>query len=109
MKLSQKQQKFTQDIALLILYIYRNNYSCTFGEAFRTLQQAMWYEQAGKGIKESLHCKRLAVDLNLFSPDGDYLSDTESHRVFGEFWESLDPKNKWGGRFSDGNHYQRDE
>jgi len=69
----------------------------------------MWYEQAGKGIKESLHCKRLAVDLNLFSPDGDYLSDTESHRVFGEFWESLDPKNKWGGRFSDGNHYQRDE
>jgi hypothetical protein len=62
-------------------------------------------EQGPYGQAWSAHKQRLAVDLNLFL-DGKYLSDTESHRMFGEYWKSIDPENHvWGGDFKDGNHY----
>jgi hypothetical protein len=52
----------------------------------------------------SLHYDGLAVDIDLFK-DEIYLEKTEDHKVFGEFWESLHPDCRWGGRFGDGNHY----
>ena len=52
--------------------------------------------------RNSCHYIRLAIDLNLFK-DGRYLTTTEDHRLFGEFWEGLG--GAWGGRFNDGNHY----
>ena len=104
MTLSERQQKFAQNAAQLILYIFNEGYACTLGEALRTQEMADLYAKQGKGIKNSLHLKKLAIDLNLFK-DGVYLSDTESHRKFGEWWEKLDPMNRWGGRFKDGNHY----
>ena len=64
----------------------------------------MWAKDGHK--KNSLHYAKCAGDLNLFK-DGEYLTDTESHRFLGEFWESLNPENRWGGRYSDGNHYER--
>ncbi|AXK61203.1 hypothetical protein C0J27_04205 [Candidatus Chromulinivorax destructor] len=86
-------------------------YNFTFGETMRTKEQAELYAQQGKGIKNSLHCKRLAIDINLFNPQGEFLSKSEDHTLFGEYWESLSPFNRWGGRFIrvDGNHYERNE
>lgn len=111
MSLWQDQALFTEHVAMLIDYIFHNKYFCTFGEAFRTEEQAAWYAKQGKGIKNSLHCKRLAIDLNLISPDGKYLIDSKDYEKFGKFWESLDPHNRWGGRFTrpDGNHFERQE
>jgi hypothetical protein len=57
-----------------------------------------------KHMKGSLHYEGLAVDIDLFLNDV-YMDKTEDHQVFGEFWESLHPDCRWGGRFSDGNHY----
>jgi hypothetical protein len=57
------------------------------------------------GKKNSNHKRMCAVDIDLFDPDGSYVEDTEAHEIFGEFWESLHPKLRWGGRFGDGNHY----
>ena len=108
MSLSELQQVFARNVARLILYMAESNYACTLGEALRTQEMADLYAKQGKGIKDSLHLKRLAIDLNLFK-DGVYLSDTESHRPFGEWWEALDPHNRWGGRFKDGNHYEMRE
>ena len=105
-KLSEKQMEFAWDVSLLILWIRKCGYACTFGEAFRTKEQAEWNAKKGKGIVNSLHRRRLAIDLNLFK-GGKYLSTTIAHKKFGEYWESLDPKNRWGGRFGDGNHYER--
>ncbi len=58
------------------------------------------------------HYQGCAMDINLFKLDpatGKYVysTDTEDHRIFGEFWERLHPLARWGGRFSrpDGNHY----
>lgn len=108
MKLSDNQKLFAQDVAKLIEYIYSQGYSCTLGEAYRTPEQAAIYAQEGKGIKDSLHCKRLAIDINLFKDD-DYLTATKDYEFLGNYWETLDKQNRWGGRFKDGNHFERKE
>ena len=108
MSLSNNQKLFARDIAKLILYVIDQGYTCTLGEAYRTPEQAAIYAQEGKGIKDSLHCKRLAIDINLFKGD-DYLTASKDYAFLGEYWESLDPQNRWGGRFKDGNHFERQE
>lgn len=109
MKLYEQQALFARDVARLIAYMFEQGYNCTLGEAYRTPEQAEIYFNQGKGIKNSLHCKRLAIDLNLFDSKGNFLTDIKDHEKFGCFWESLDSKNIWGGRFPklDANHYQR--
>jgi hypothetical protein len=107
--LLKKQQIFSLNIAKLITYIYEQGYTCTLGECFRTPEQALIYAKSGKGIKDSLHCKRLALDINLFSPEGVYLPNTSDYEPLGVYWESLNPANRWGGLFkprSDGNHIE---
>lgn len=100
MKLYEQQSSFARDIAKLILWIGESGYICTLGEAMRSPEQAEIYASQGKGIKDSQHCKRLALDLNLFDCDGNYLDKTEYYEEFGDFWESMSPHNRWGGRFS---------
>ncbi len=109
MPLSQEQQEFARQAALLITHIFSTGYKVTFGECLRTPEQAELYAKQGKGIKDSLHCQKLAIDLNLFDLKGNYLTKTEDYKFVGEYWESLDPKNRWGGRFTraDGNHVER--
>lgn len=118
MRLSDYQSIFAQNVALLIQRIADMGYTCTFGEVLRTKEMAEIYARKGIGIKNSLHLKSLAVDLNLFK-DGKYLDDTESHRQFGEWWAKLHPFNRWGGDWNkdgkpdpgenDGNHYEMRE
>ena len=102
MTLGQKQRKFTRMVADLIVWAYDQGYELTFGEAWRTPEQAALNAKSGKGISNSLHGDRLALDLNLFK-NGVFLTTTEDHRPLGEFWESIG--GAWGGRFNDGNHY----
>ena len=106
MTLGEKQRLFVRLVGKLIEHAYRNGYELTFGDAFRSSDQAKANAAAGKGIVNSLHCERLAIDLNLFI-GGEYKTQTEDYRVLGEFWESLGPDCAWGGRFSrpDGNHF----
>lgn len=102
MKLSEKQALFTIMIAQLIYWADEHGYRLTFGEAYRTPEQAEINAKNGKGIKNSLHTQRLAVDFNLFI-NGEYRGDTPSYKPLGEFWESIG--GTWGGRFNDGNHF----
>ena len=100
--LGQKQRRFVRMIADLILFAYRSGYELSFAEAYRPPDVAELYARQGRGIRNSLHCERLAIDLNLFR-DGQYLDSTEAHRPLGEYWESIG--GTWGGRFQDGGHY----
>lgn len=104
MTLSEKQSLFTVMIAQLILWANDHGYRLTFGEAYRTPEQAKLNAKSGKGISNSLHTQRLAVDFNLFI-NGQYKTDTPSYKPLGEYWESIG--GTWGGRFSrpDGNHF----
>ena len=102
--LREKQSRFTRLVGMLIEYAYAQGYELTLGEAWRTPEQAQRNAQAGKGIANSLHVERLAIDLNLFRA-GKFLQASEDHKPLGEYWESLAPDARWGGRFGDGNHY----
>lgn len=101
------QQKFAQDAARLILKAAELGYGVTLGDAYRTPQQAAANAASGSGIANSLHCERLAIDLNLFK-DGRYIMNEEGHLELGAWWKSLSPNHRWGGDFStrkDPNHY----
>lgn len=100
--LRQKQSRFALMVANLLLQSKRMGYEITFGEAYRSPEEAARLAKVGKGIANSLHTQRLAIDLNLFK-DGRYLSSSEAHRSLGEWWEGQG--GTWGGRFGDGNHY----
>ena len=95
MTLLEKQIKFSVMAAKLILKAEELGYGVTLGDAFRD-------SRCPYGEPQSLHKKRLAIDLNLFR-DGMFLPRTEDHAQLGEWWESIG--GSWGGRFKDGNHY----
>jgi len=99
--LREKQSRFTRYVGMLIEWADLQGYELTFGETWRTPEQAALNAAKGIGIKNSLHCDRLAVDFNLFR--GGKL--TADHRPLGEYWESLAPDCRWGGRFGDPPHF----
>lgn len=104
--MSAVQERFAQDAARLILKAAELGYGVTLGDAYRTPQQAAANAASGSGIARSLHCERLAIDLNLFK-DGRYITDGEGHRELGIWWKSLSPVHRHGGDFRkvDWNHY----
>lgn len=91
-------------VSKLIVFAGTEGYELSFGEAFRTPEQAAWNAQHGKGITQSLHQLRIAVDLNLFR-NGVFLTNLSDWMPLGAFWESLG--GSWGGRFSkpDADHF----
>ena len=104
--LGELQRTHTLLVAKLILYVYGEGFELTWGEAYRTPQQAQWDAQHGTGIAQSVHCDRLAVDLQLFK-DGVYLTDPEEYKFMGDYWKQLDPLCRWGGDFKtvDADHF----
>lgn len=113
MELWQKQAVFAQNVGKLLEFIFEHDHLCTLGEAWRSSDQAKIYASEGKGIVHSLHCERLAIDLDLFTTSGQYLTDSISYKMFGEYWKTLNPLNRWGGDFPpprvDGNHFEMHE
>lgn len=109
MTLREKQSIFAKNVASLIDFIYSKGHSITFGEAYRTPEQAEIYAKEGKGIKNSLHCKKLAIDINLFDNSGNYVTSMPAIQYYGMYWKSLHPLNRWGGDFKplvDSNHFE---
>ena len=95
-------------ISVLLQYIHFKGYYVTLGEAFRTAEQAKLDAKKGIGIADSLHCKRLAIDLNLLNADGLYITDPQEYEQFGKYWETLHPLNRNGRNFKrgDANHFE---
>ena len=110
MTLREKQSLFVILIGKLIKFASESGCQLTFGEAWRSDETAKANAKSGKGISNSLHRIRLAIDLNLFK-NGRFIDSSEGHRKLGEYWKSLGAaygvKTCWGGDFKkpDGNHY----
>lgn len=108
MILIQKQKIFTQLVAKLLQECASRGYEVTFGETWRPPETAKFYSESGEGVANSLHCFRLAVDLNLFK-DGIYLRKTPNYLEMGDYWKSLSTVDYtccWGGDWGkDGNHF----
>ena len=104
--MSHLQEEFAQSVARLIQKAAELGYGVTLGDAYRSPEQAAANAASGSGIARSLHCERLAIDLNLFK-DGVYITDDHGHRELGPWWKTLGPRYCWGGDFAkrDFNHY----
>jgi hypothetical protein len=103
-----KARLFTRMVAgKLFPFIWEKGYEVTFGEAWRPQEVADLYAKYHKGIANSLHSARLALDVALYK-NGIYLMKDDDYKEVGEYWESLSTeefKCCWGGRFGDGNHF----
>jgi hypothetical protein len=110
MSLSQEQAAFLLDACKLIQYATEQGFVVTGGELFRTAEQQAIYVQTGRSkTLNSNHLKRLAIDLNFFK-DGQIIWDKGILAPLGAYWETLNPKNRWGGNFKslvDCPHFER--
>lgn len=113
MKLSDHQWEFLKDVAKLIVFANQHEYKLTGGELYRPFEmQKLYFENGKSKTMESNHLQRLAIDLNIFF-NGRYLnqnSDFKQIEFLGDYWESLNKKNRWGGHFSnlvDTPHFER--
>jgi hypothetical protein len=107
MTFNEQQEQFTLMISYLIAWANNHGYRLTFADAYRNPK----FSKEQLGDKSyfhdwSYHCKRLAVDFNLFKNE-EYLTKTEDSQPLGEYWESIG--GTWGGRWKDGNHFSLGE
>ena len=103
LKLWQHQAKFTEDFHLLLNFIAVLGLIPVMAEVFRTIEQEIEYIKEGKShLTDPNHCMHVlkcAGDLELFLPAGSLLIDEATWQKIGDYWESLDPLNRWGGNF----------
>lgn len=106
--LREKQTRFAQALPGLLQKAQALGYGVTLGEAWRSPEQAEWNAEHHLGIACSLHTERLAIDLNLFKPDGSLVTDDTGHKDLGAWWVQQNPDFRWGGNFvhlKDFDHY----
>ena len=110
MSLVAEQYAFVQDIRKLLAKTEELGFVVTFGEAYRTNEQQAIYIKTGRSkTMNSNHLRRCAFDFNFFK-DGQLTWDKAVLQPLGDFWESLNPKNSWGGNwnsFKDVPHFER--
>ena len=110
MTLGQNQEKFTQDLVKLLNHLIDNGYTIRLGEVERTQAQQEIYIKEGKSkTYNSMHLNRCAPYLNKFK-NGEWLQSKSELQNIGDYWESLDHSNKWGGNFKnfiDTPHFER--
>jgi hypothetical protein len=110
MSLSKEQAEFLLHACKLIEYATAQGFMVTGGELARTPEQQAIYVKTGRSkTLNSIHLKRCAIDLNFFK-GGAIIWDKETLAPLGAFWESLHPKNRWGGNFKslvDCPHFER--
>ena len=110
MSLVAEQAAFLLDVAKLVNKATELGFVVTGGELYRTPEQQQIHVRTGRSkTMNSIHLKRCAIDLNFFK-DGKLTYDVAALRPVGDYWESLNPKNQWGGNwksFKDVPHFQR--
>jgi predicted chitinase len=115
--LVREQSVFMQQVGELLRRADAAGFGVAGGELYRTPEQQALYIQNGRSATmSSQHLKRLAIDLNFFREAGDgsaqFVSDADTLRPLGQYWEGLDPANVWGGNwgnFKDLTHFERRE
>lgn len=107
MRLGEAQEMFMLLLPRLIDHIHEQGYKIRGGDLFRDSRVHGEYGvKVAYGKKNSNHKLKLAIDLNLMSPEGVYIEDDTGHLEFGAFWESLHDQCRSGVRYNDANHYE---
>ena len=106
MTLGEHQEKFSEDLVKLLLKAFQLGYKVRIAEAQRPIEMQELYVKMGRSkTMNSMHIKKCAVDL-YFTRNGSLVYPKE----LGEYWETLDPLNQWGGNwksFKDQPHFER--
>ena len=105
--LVQQQADFAQAVASLLVSARKQRLTITLGEAERPGILADLYAKTGRGIRNSQHGDRLAIDLRLYV-NGVYQAETPAYARLGAQWKVRDKRARWGGDFPkpDGNHFE---
>lgn len=130
-ELLEKQFVFTADVGGLISYARTLGYKIKLGEVLRSDEQAeinaLGFQgrealsqlierqfpllagkirnNRGNGIRNSVHCLALAVDVQLFDKDNKWQQEKYPYELLADFWEGLGPDHKAGVRWGDTPHY----
>ncbi len=124
MRLSDHQEKFLRDAAMLILWADSEpGMRVRAGQFHRSDQEQERLRGTGASrVSRSKHQDRLACDLILdlrVDHRWVYQPGTPAYEALGDKWKSLDPLNVWGGDWqnaagddfgdglSDGGHFER--
>jgi len=97
--LNAKQAAFTAAVGQLLTAATARGIQVILAEAYRTPAQAALYAKQGKGIKNSNHTKKLAVDLFVMT-GGSVSWDNEHYEVLAKIWKNIHPLARWGGDFA---------
>jgi len=106
MTLGQNQEAFSRYLVRLLQKAFELGYEVRIGEVQRPVEMQEIYVKSGRSkTMNSMHLKKCAADLH-FMKEGILCYPRE----LGDYWESLDPKNSWGGNwksFKDQPHFER--
>jgi len=110
-----EQAAFLLDMCKLINFAASRGFIVTGGELERKPEMQEIYVKTGRSkTMNSRHLKKCAIDLNFFlrGKDGKLALtyDVAALKPIGDYWESLDPQNSWGGNwrsFVDVPHFER--
>lgn len=112
MSLREEQSAFARDFNNLLTFIHSCGWEVTFGEILRTQEMQEIYVKTGKSMTtKSNHLLKCAGDLNFFF-EGTLRTTKVDLQRFGDHWESLGAKNRWGGNFKnflDCPHFERNQ
>jgi len=96
MSLGTDQELFAQDFANLILYAFGRGDTVRICEVQRPLEMQQIYVSTKRSkTMDSQHIKKCAGDLFILR-DGKILN-REEMKVYGDWWEALSPRHRWGG------------
>jgi hypothetical protein len=104
MTTNEKKVEFMRILAAFLGWCFQNDYEVIGSELYRTKEQAEIYAKSGKGILNSIHRMKMAIDLFRYK-DGTVTWDFEDYREMGEKWKTLHPLARWGGDFNDAVHF----
>jgi hypothetical protein len=101
--LIEAQAEFLLDVVKLVEHATTGGYILTAGEMYRTPEQQAIYLKTGRSkTMASEHLNRRAVDFNIFKQDTTgalKLCTRDEIKPLGDYWENLNPLNRWGGNW----------
>jgi hypothetical protein len=98
MTLGQHQEAFAKHFVLLVQKAWELGYSVRIGEVQRPIEMQELYVKTNRSkTMNSMHLKKCAADLILII-EGKVCNRAQI-KPLGDYWESLDPLNRWGGNW----------
>ena len=99
MTLGEQQELFAVNLVKLLQYAISEGYGCRLREVQRTPEQQAIYVKEGKSkTLNSQHIPSLAADI-YFTKDGKLVEGKTELQPLGDYWESLNENNRWGGNY----------